>query len=223
MEIKVKSYSSQSSLISAIIFFIFGAILFTNAEAVVSTLAFGIGLVLAVIAIIELIIYFINRKQGTNKIYDLGRGIIALAIAIIFIFASSLVEQIIRFIIGFWCIFSGINRLINVISSSTKNSNFWPLLIVSIIMIFLGIYSIVVGDIILSTIGLIMMIFAAIDIIGYIFYVKDTSAQEKEGATTLIIAKDSDRENEEKKEKNIKDVKNIEEKKEKKKKKKKDE
>ena len=190
MEIKVKSYSTQSSLISSIIFFIIGAILFTNAEKVVSTTAFIIGIILATIGI------------------DLGRGIALIAISLVFIFASNIVEQIIRFIIGAWILFSGISRLISVLTFSNKNTKFLPLLIVSLLLIGIGIYTIVIGDVVLSTIGIIMMIYAAIDIIGYIFYTKDTLAKEEPGATTLIIPdKEDDDDNNNKKSKRTKDVK----------------
>lgn len=211
MEIKVKSYSSQSSLISSIIFFIIGAILFTNAEKVVSTMAFIIGIILATIGIVEFIVYLKKRKDGENQPIDLGRGIALIAISLIFIFASNIVEQIIRFIIGAWILFSGISRLISVLTFSNKNTKFLPLLIVSFLLIGIGIYTIVVGDVVLSTIGIIMMIYAAIDIIGYIFYTKDTLEKEEPGATTLIIPAKDDEDNKE--EKKTKKTKNVKEKK----------
>jgi len=50
-----------------------------------------------------------------------------------------------------------------------------------------GIYTIIIGDVILSSIGIIMMIYATIEIIGYIFYTKDTMKPEEPGTTTLIV------------------------------------
>ena len=173
MEIKVKSYASQSSLINSIIFFILGGILFTSAEKVISTLSIIIGVLMASTGIIELVIYFINRKKEISKTKDLGSGIALLIISIIFIFFANIVEQIIRFIIGAWILFSGINRLINALSINKKDKKFLPLLIIAALLIIVGIYTIVIGDVVLSTIGIIMMIYAGIDIIGYIFYTKD--------------------------------------------------
>lgn len=208
MEIKVKSYSSQSSLISSIIFFIIGGILFTNAEKVVSTAALIFGIILATIGILEIVIYILKRKKEVNNPVDLGRGLALIGISCIFIFASNVVEQIIRFIIGAWILFSGISRLINVLSFSNKNTKFVPLLIVAILLICIGIYTIVIGDVVLSTIGIIMMIYAAIDIIGYIFYTKDNLEKEQEGTTTLIVPDDNDNKDDETKKKvKTKDVK----------------
>ena len=56
-----------------------------------------------------------------------------------------------------------------------------------------------------------MMIYAAIDIIGYIFYTKDTLEKEEPGATTLIIPEKDDEDNKE--EKKTKKTKNVKEKK----------
>jgi len=213
MEIKIKSYASQSSLLSSIIFFILGACLFTSAEKVVSIIAIIIGIILAIIAITNLTIYIYQTKKElpTSKSY-MTTAIITLIFAIIFIFFSSIVEQFIRFIVGAWILLTGITRLINVLSTNTKSKKFIPLLIVSLLLIGIGVYTIVIGNIILSTIGLIMMIYAAIEIIGYIFYTKDTITPEEPGTTTLIIPEEEEK-RKEKKKKNVKDVKNSETKK----------
>ena len=132
--------------------------------------------------------------------------------SIIFIFFANIVEQIIRFIIGAWILFSGINRLINALSINKKDKKFLPLLIIAALLIIVGIYTIVIGDVVLSTIGIIMMIYAGIDIIGYIFYTKDKVEKEEEGTTTLIVPeKDEEVEEKAKSKKKTKDVKDSKE------------
>ncbi|HIS19299.1 MAG TPA: DUF308 domain-containing protein [Candidatus Coprovivens excrementavium] len=211
MEIKVKSYSSQSSLINAIIFFILGAILFSSADKVISFISISLGIILVVIAIIELIIYIIEQKKEDiiPKKSRLIFCVIATIFAIIFIFFSEVVEQFIRFIIGAWILFSGIMRFINALSINNKSRKFIPLLITSILLMIVGVYTIVIGDIILSTIGIIMMIYAVIEITGFIFYTKDTTKPEEPGTTTLIIQEEQEEQEEQsnKKKKKIKDVK----------------
>ncbi len=215
MEIKIKSYSSQSSLLSSILFFILGACLFTSADKVISFISIIIGIILAIIAITNLIIYIVQTKKGfsASKSY-IATVVITCIFAIIFIFFSSVVEQFIRFIVGAWILLTGITRLINVLSLNSKNKKFIPLLIVSLLLIGIGVYTIVIGNIILSTIGLIMMIYAAIEIIGYIFYTKDTVTPEEPGTTTLIIPEEEEESVKDKKnKKKVKDVKNPKQKK----------
>ncbi len=208
MEIKIKSYSSQSSLINSIIFFILGAILFTSAEKVMSILSISIGIILAVVSIIEFIIFFTHlHNDDFKKNKYLAYGIVTLIIAIIFIFWSSIIEQFIRFIIGAWILFSGIIRFINVLSINPKSRKFLPLLIVSILLMIVGIYTIIIGDVILSSIGIIMMIYATIEIIGYIFYTKDTMKPEEPGTTTLIVPEEDNDNKKVDKKKKIKDIK----------------
>ena len=97
-------------------------------------------------------------------------------------------------------------RLINVLTMSNKNTKFFPLLIVAILLIGVGIYTIVIGDIILSTVGIIMMIYAALDIVGYIFYTKDNQEKEEVGVTSIIVP-EKENKVEKKEKKNIKEAK----------------
>lgn len=208
MEIKIKSYSSQSSLISSIIFFILGAILFTSADKVISFISIAIGILLAVIGIINLTIYIHNVKKEipTSKSH-ITVAVITLILAFIFIFFSNIVEQFIRFIVGAWILLTGITRFINVLSINTKNRKFIPLLVVSILLMAVGVYTIVIGNIVLAYIGLIMMIYAAIEIAGYIFYTKDTITPEEPGTTTLIVPEETEVTEDKKDTKKVKDVK----------------
>ncbi len=208
MEIKIKSYSSQSSLISSIIFFILGAILFTSADKVISFISIAIGILLAVIGIINLTIYIHNvKKEIPTSKRHITVAVITLILAFIFIFFSNIVEQFIRFIVGAWILLTGITRFINVLSINTKSRKFIPLLVVSILLMAVGVYTIVIGNIVLAYIGLIMMIYAAIEIAGYIFYTKDTITPEEPGTTTLIVPEETEVAEDKKDTKKVKDVK----------------
>jgi uncharacterized membrane protein HdeD (DUF308 family) len=194
MEIKIKSYSSQSSLLSSILFFILGAILFTSADKLLNVVSIIIGTIFATTGTISLIIYFIQSRKPNNipKKGNLIYGIIAFIFAIIFIGFHNVVEQAIRFIVGGWILLTGIIRLINVLSMTKKDTKFWQLLLVSAALIFIGIYTIVIELFGLDIIGIIMMAYAGIEIIGYILYSKDKPEQEpKEGTTTLLVPEDT--------------------------------
>ena len=210
MEIKIKSYSSQSSLISSIIFFILGGIIFTFANEIASTIYFGIGILLSVIAVISLVMYGLSVKRDEVEVSSLITGIILFIVAGFFIFASGIIDQLIRFIIGFWVLFNGITRLINALSINHRSTKFIPLLVIAILLIALGIYTIMVGAAELKIVGIIMMIYSAVDIAGYVFYTKDNQEKEEEGATSLIIPEN----NEEKKakKKKVKEAKEADDK-----------
>ena len=131
-----------------------------------------------------------------------------------FLFFSETVEKIIRIVVGFWILFSGITKLINALKITNKNKKFISLIIVSLLLIIIGIYTIVIGDVLLSSIGIILMIYSALDIIGYIFYSKDSEEIVEINKETTLITDGSEVKEENKKRrktKKIKDVSNIEE------------
>ena len=194
MEIKIKSYSSQSSLLSSILFFILGAILFTSADKLLNIISIIIGTLFATAATISLIIYFIQARKlgGIPKRGNLTFGIVSLILAIIFIFFSNIVEQAIRFIVGGWILLTGIIRLINVISMPKKDSKFIQLLVVAVLLIFIGIYTIVVEIFGLDIIGIIMMAYAGIEIVGYILSEDPTYITTYNNARSLIRRIDRD-------------------------------
>lgn len=214
MEIKITNYKNQSSLISSIIFFILGGILFTNPDIFVTTISKIVGAALLLIAIVFMITTFINRKTKPFPVITITSIIIIILLSIMFLFFSETVEKIIRIVVGFWILFSGITKLINALKITNKNKKFISLIIVSLLLIIIGIYTIVIGDVLLSSIGIILMIYSALDIIGYIFYSKDSEEVVEINKETTLITDGSEVKEENKKRrktKKIKDVSNLEE------------
>lgn len=221
MRIDIKSYSTKTSLISSIIFFIIGAVLTAYSEKIMATTYKLIGGVLLIITI-GLILSIIIRKKKEQPIYvnRIAIAIITFTLSILFFFFHSIIDESIRFLIGAWILFSGITRLISALRTDHKASRFIALLITSILLIILGLVTITKTGILLWVVGIIIMIYSAIEIVGYIFYSKDnTNYEEEEGETRLLIPEDKDDKDDKedkkiKKNKKIKDVKDqdIEEK-----------
>ena len=215
MEIKINNYKNQSSLISSIIFFIIGGILFTNPDIFVTTISKIIGIVLLLTSAVTFITIFINWKVSPFPVIKLASTVILLLLAIMFLFFSETVEKAIRIVVGFWIIFSGINRLINALKMTDRDKKFLSLVIVSILLILIGVYTIVVGDILISSIGIILMVYSAIDILGYIFYSKEKNETVDISEDTTLITTTFEEEPKKKnkrKPKRIKDVSSEEEK-----------
>lgn len=208
MNIKIKSYSSQSSIISSIIFFILGAVLFTSADKVITTLSKFIGVIFAIMAIGSFIVLFFQIRKNNVQKGNVLFGLISTALAIIFIFFSGLIEKVIRYFIGAWIVYTGIMRLIDALFMKKNNPKHISLLIVSLLLIAVGIYTILFGDVIITSLGVIMMIYAVIEAVGFILYSKDSKESDEPGSTTLIIPENTDDKVETiKEEVNIKDVK----------------
>ena len=220
MEIKVNSYKKQSTLISSIVFFIIGGILFTNPDIFITTISKIFGIILLIIALFFIYSMFAKNidDENNNIATKLVSAIFFIALAIVFFFFSETIEKIIRIIVGFWILFSGINRLINALRITNHNKKFFSLIIISLLLILVGIYTIIAGDLLISTLGIILMIYSAIDIIGYIFYAKESDETIEIDPNTILITSNEEpiedeqpkKKKKRRKNKNIKDAKTTE-------------
>lgn len=171
-KLKEKSYSNITSLISAIIFFIIGSIIFTNPNSTVKFIAYVLGGCFSLVGLFKIISYYKGKKKEKEVyIKDLSIGIIAFSAGLILIIFSNTVEALIRIIMGAWILFNGINLLINSIrSAKVKDKSSIILIILSSLMIIGGIYMILKSNLVFQMIGLCIIIYSIIEIIGYIYY-----------------------------------------------------
>lgn len=174
MKIKVKAYSSLMSLVSSIVFLILGAIMFTKPDVVVLFVSYVIGSLIIIVGVFKCIKNYLDVKKDNNtSSNDMILGIILAVIGLVFIFLAGVIEALVRLVIGGWILFSGINRLINALYLSKKTSKFWILLTISLLLIVGGLYTILETNLAFKAIGLVIMIYAFLEICGYIFSKKD--------------------------------------------------
>lgn len=168
MEIKINSYSSQSSLISSLLCFIIGGILYAYAEVVLNFTSIAIGVVLSIVGVFSLITFYMDYKKGEIKKGKLLTGILTIIIAIVFLVFQNLVETLLGLTVGGWVLFVGVLRLISALRLEFKTKRFFINLIISLLLIILGIYTIANGGLLLEGAGILMMISSGVEIIGYI-------------------------------------------------------
>lgn len=194
MEIKINSYSSQSSLISSLICFIVGGIFFTNAETVLNFTSIAIGIVFGLVGIFTLVLFYINHKKGITLKRNLFIGAAAIILAILFLVKQDITETLLGLTVGGWIMLVGVLRLISALRLEIKTKKFLINFIISLILIGLGIYTIASGSIILESAGVLMMVSSGIEIIGYIInsrldsknpVVEETKEESKEVILTL--------------------------------------
>ena len=155
----------KTTLLTAIVVFVLGALLFTNPDMVIKSISYICGALFALYGG-----YSIYTYTKTKLNTSLVSGIIGIILALVFIFLAGVIEATIRYLIGAWILFSGITRLIYAVSYMDRTDNrFVSSLIVSILLIILGFYIILVSNLVLSTIGILLMVYAGIEIVGYIF------------------------------------------------------
>ncbi len=171
--IKNKNYSNISTLISAIIFFIIGSIIFSNPNSTVKFISYVLGGSFSIVGLFKIISYYLGKKKEKGvSIKDLSIGIIAFICGLVLIIFSNAIEVLTRVIMGAWILFNGINLLtssLKVIKSQDNSPK--VLLVLAIVMIIGGLYMILRNNLVFQMIGLFIMIYALIEIIGYIYFV----------------------------------------------------
>ncbi len=171
--LKNKNYANVSTLISAIFFFIIGSIIFTNPNGTVKFIAYVLGGLFIIVGLFKIIAYYRSKKKNLEvNLRDVSVGIVALICGLILVIFSSAVEALIRIIMGAWILFNGINLLTNSIKAlKNKDTSSKLLIVLSILMIIAGIYMILRNNLMFQMIGLFIIIYSVIEVIGYIYYV----------------------------------------------------
>lgn len=159
----------KKGMTESIILLILGIILITNSNRIV-TIAFQIiGFIIALVGIYRIFRYISLKKQfKTEDVDALTSGIIIISVGILIILIASILEVGLRYILGFYLLWNGMNKL--VIATALKSNNqklFISRLITSIIYIVLGLYSILIANAALIIIGILITVSSLVDIITY--------------------------------------------------------
>lgn len=177
MKINVKNYSNIISLISSIIFFILGAIMFTKPDAIILFISYVIGGLMILIGAFKCLKNYLDVKKDNNtSSKEMVTGIILVVVGLVFIFLATVIEALVRLVIGGWILFSGINRLIHALHLNKRSHRFVVFLIISILLIVTGLYTILEANLAFQTIGIVLMVYSFLEIFGYIFNRKDAES-----------------------------------------------
>ena len=170
MKESVKNYSNIFVLISSILFLILGAVMYTKPDAVVIFTTYIFGGLLIIIGLFKCVKNYLDVKKDNNvSSTEMVVGIVLAVLGIVCIFLAGVVEAIVRLVIGGWMIFSGINSLINALYLDKKTSKFWVSLTLSLIIIGGGLYTILEANLAFQAIGIVLIIYAVLEIIEFIF------------------------------------------------------
>ena len=168
---KVLKKTGWSSVIESLIFAILGIVLIVKPETTVSFVFITLGSIFILIGGYKIINYFVNKENYNLYNYDLAFGIIAIIFGIITIAYRNPIVNIFRIIIGLWIIYSSIIRINFALKFKVLESNMWGYsLLIAIIMLVCGIYTVFNSGAIIVTIGIIILIYSILDFIESLFF-----------------------------------------------------
>ncbi len=161
-----EEFSKNKNFISPILMGLIGVIFLTNSNTVIIYACYIIGAFITGFGIYNIIKYVQLKNQlKIENTIALNTGIIAIAIGLLIILLSSIIQTFLNLIIGIWLLITGITKLIGIsnlylIDKKTANLN----IIEAVIVIIMGLYTIFFQNIILTILGVWMIICAGIDL-----------------------------------------------------------
>ena len=173
------------SIISSVLLFLFGLVLAVNAEGFIKSITVAIGVVLLLIGVFPVIDYFRYRKDGLGASVGLISGIFSIVCGLMLLINEDLLMILIPVFIGVWMIINGINKIQVSFEIKDLGEKSWIItFIYSILIMVLGGYFIVNpisgATTVTSFIGIILCIYAVLDIIDCIIIKVKVKSFKKE-------------------------------------------
>lgn len=164
----IKSYETKKSLLTPVVFLVIGLLLFCNPGGVVEFTSYIFGGVFLALGIGK---FIRDSKRSDHTTGDTFYSIVMVVLGLIFIFFSGTIEFIIRLAIGIWIIINGLNTIAIGANLVKADKNSILSLLIGFILLLIGMYTIFVSNFVLSTLGLVLTIYAILEIVDY-FYIQ---------------------------------------------------
>lgn len=170
---KILKKTGYISILESILFAILGIILIVRPEETIKVISYILGACFILVGIYKIIGYIQIKEKNDIYNYHLIYGIMAIVIGLIAIIYSTTIGTVFRIIIGIWIIYSSVIRATSSLRLKALKSNMWIYtLILSIIMFGCGLYIALNEGTIIMTIGILMLIYAVMDIIENIIFIR---------------------------------------------------
>ena len=163
---KIFEKSGRVDIIISAIFIILGIFLIVQTELFTSLISILLGGFTVIMGIIRLISYV---KEGKDNGILLSASIFLIISGIVIMFFTNVILDVFRIIVAIWIIYVGIMNIIKLMSWKEYKSTLWIItLVLAIILLGIGIYILVNPNVIIKTIGAIIVAYGIIDIIANI-------------------------------------------------------
>ncbi len=159
------------SLSSSILFLILGILLILNPIELVRTIFYVVGGLFIIIGIIKIISYFFSKNSDNFYNYNFMYGLMYSIFGLFVIIFGGAILSFISVIIGFWIIINAIGRINLSFKLKDSGINTWILsLLIAILILVAGIYVLFVPGTLLTTLGIVLIIYSIMDIIENIIF-----------------------------------------------------
>ena len=177
---KVLKKTRYTSIITSLVLGILGLVMFMYSEATLKIIAYVLGAILMLTGIIKIIGYFTEKGSYDLFNYELVYGIISILFGLVVATHTETLESLIGIILGVWIIYSSLMRFGLSLKLKAFEAKSWiAMLIVAVLMMICGIYIMFTPDIIIATLGLIILAYSIMDIIEGIAFIVNVNKLKK--------------------------------------------
>lgn len=162
-----------ASIASTLVMLIFGILLFIFPETVIKSVAIAMGAIFIMIGVIPIINYFRFRATGFTTTFSFLLGIFCIVAGLILLMNENILGTIIPILTGVWMIINSINRISISMDLRDDKIPFWVItFIYAILTLVAGVLLILDpvngGKLVTKTIGIIICVYSALDVIDLI-------------------------------------------------------
>lgn len=170
--------SSWTDIVISIIFVLLGVLLMAKPNETLGAISIILGIVFIAMGVLKLVEYY---TSDTKDDYLLTIALISVIFGVVVMFASDDILAVFRVILGIWIIAVGIMDLQTTLIWKEVKSPYWTATVLfSILMILAGIVILINKDIVLTTMGIMIVIYGVLDIVDRMIFMKKINNYMKE-------------------------------------------
>lgn len=177
---KILKKTGYTSIVTSIILGALGLVMFLYAESTLKVIACILGTILIITGVVKIIGYFTEKGSYDLFNYELVYGIISVLFGLVMLINTESLGNFLGIVLGIWIIYSSLMRFGLSLKLKVYESSSWiPMLVIAILMMICGIYIIFTPDIIIATMGIIILVYSVMDIIEGIAFIVNVNKLEK--------------------------------------------
>lgn len=177
---KILKKSGYTTLFTSIVAIAIGVLLVLFANETMVFISRVLGIALIIISIIKIIEYVVQK--GNEDFFNNGLilGLMGILLGVVIIIKQDLLQNILNLVIGCWIIYSSLMRFSFSMRLKALNTNAWiPMLVIAIAILCCGICVVFIPDLIIKTLGIIIIAYALMDMIESITLILNIGKLEK--------------------------------------------
>ena len=163
--------SNWTDIVISVLFAISGVLLIAKPAEIVSVISILLGLVLFIMGFLKIVDYYTSKDKED---YLLTMALVSVVLGVIVLFCSDIIGRIFGILLGIWIIASGIRNFQTTLVWKDFKSTLCTLaLVFSLLMIIAGIVILVSSTLALRIMGIIILVYAILDIISRMIFIKE--------------------------------------------------